>query len=159
MLKKTAIIGLFIIIFAIAPLAAPALGASTVSVLVMETTRPQGDPTGQYSIMWENGLLEVFFETGHIVTNSPRISIDEKPADGFPDEAEKDFEGAKLGGMDYFLVAIVDYSQSYVSLRLFNTNSPTMIHEHKYQVTAYQNVKEEYNKIKRAAGVMAAYLK
>jgi hypothetical protein len=158
MLKKTVIIGLFIVIFATALLSAPPLGAATVSVLVMEAGNP-GDQTGQYSIMWENGLLEVFFDTGHIVTNSPRVSLVENPADGFPDEAEKEFEGAQQGGMDYFLIAVVDYARSNVSLRLFNTKSPKMIHEQKYTVTTYRNVKEEYDKIKKAVEDMAAYLK
>jgi hypothetical protein len=158
MLKKTAIIGLFIAIFATALLSAPPLGAATISVLVMETGSP-GEQSGQYSIMWENGLLEVFFDSGHIVTNSPRISLDEKPADGFPDEAEKDYEGAKLGELDYFLVAIVDYPLSNVSLRLFNTNSPKMIREQKFSISSFRNNKEEYDKIKTAVGAMVIYLK
>jgi hypothetical protein len=158
MLKKTVFIGLFIAAFAFAPLGAPTLGAATVSVLVMESGSP-GEQTGQYSIMWENGLLEVFFETGHIVSNFPRISLEEKPADGFPDEAEKDFEGAKEGGMDYFLIAIVDYKTSNVFLRLFKTGSPKMIREQKYTVTTYRNIKEEYDKIKTAVVSMSVYLK
>jgi hypothetical protein len=158
MLKKTIIIGLFVTVLAIAPSGAPPLGAVTVSVLVMETGSP-GEQSGQYSIMWENGLLEVLFETGHIVTNSPRITLIGKPADGFPDEAEKDYEGAKLGELDYFLIAIVDYALSNVSLRLFDTNSPKMIREQKYTVTTFRNIKEENDKIKTAAGDMAVYLK
>jgi hypothetical protein len=154
MLKKNAIIGIFITIFAIFP-----ANAATVSVLVMETARPQGDPTGQYSIMWENGLLEVFFETGHIVTNSPRVPIDGKAPDGFPHEAEKDFENAQQGGLDYFLIAIVDYSLSNVSLRLFNTRSPQMIREQKYPVTVSKDDKEEYAKIKTAVEAMTVYMK
>jgi hypothetical protein len=153
MLKKTVVIGMFIAIFTVFP-----LGAATVSVLVMEAGNP-GEQTGQYSIMWENGLLEVLFETGHIVTNSPRVSLDEEPADGFPNEAEKEFEGAKEGGMDYFLIAIVDYPRSNVTLRLFKTNSPKMLHEQKYTVTTFRNIKEEYEKIKTAAGAMVVYLK
>jgi hypothetical protein len=158
MLKKTVIFGLFIVILAIAPLSAPPLAAATVSVLVMEAGRP-GDLSGQYAVMWENGLLEVLFESGHIVTNFPRLLIDEKPADGFPDEAERDYEGARLGGMDYFLVTIVDYALSNVSLRLFNTDSPQMIHEQKYPVTTLRNTKEEYDRIKTAVRAMTVYLK
>jgi hypothetical protein len=158
MLKKFASVGLFIAIFAIASFGALPAGAATVSVLVMETGSP-GEQTSQYSIMWENGLLEVLFETGHIVSNSPRLTLDEKPSDGFPDEAEKDFEGAKEGGMDYFLIAIVDYTLSNVSLRLFSTSSPKMIREQKYKVTTYRNIKEEYDSIKAAAESMAVHLK
>jgi hypothetical protein len=61
--------------------------------------------------------------------------------------------------MDYFLVAIVNYVLSDVSLRLFNTKSPQMIREQKYPVTTLRNTKEEYDRIKTAVRAMTAYLK
>ena len=154
MLKKRIYAGLCIGLLALSP-----LGAATVSVLVMETGRTAENPASQYPTLWENGLLDVFFESGHIVTNSPQLQIAEKPANDFPGEARRDFDNAQEGGMEYFLVAIVDYTQSNVSLRLFRTASPRMIHEQKYTITTFRNTKEEYESIKKAVQTMAAYLK
>jgi hypothetical protein len=145
--------GLFLSFIAVFP-----LNAATISFLVMETGQNREDPAGQYPILWENGLLEIFFESGHIVTNFPKIKIDERPTDDFPNEAERDFENAQEGGMDFFLVGIVDYTQAGVSLRLFSTKSPKMIQEQKYTVTSFRSTREEYENIKTAVKIMAARL-
>jgi len=152
-MKNYLFAGLFLGFIAVFP-----LNAATISFLVMETGQSKEDPAGQYPILWENGLLEIFFESGHIVTNFPIMKIVEKPADGFPDEAENEFENARTGGMDFFLVGIVDYARSGVSLRLFSTKSSKMIQEQKYTVTSFRNTKEEYENIKAAVSKMAARL-
>ena len=152
-MKNYLFAGLFLGFIAVFP-----LNAATISFLVMETGQSKEDPAGQYPILWENGLLEIFFESGHIVTNFPIMKIGEKPAGDFPDEAERDFENAQEGGMDFFLIGIVDYARSGVSLRLFSTKSPKMIQEQKYTVTSFRSTKEEYENIKTAVKVMAARL-
>ena len=145
--------GLFLGFIAVFP-----LNAANISFLIMETGQSNDDPNSQYPILWENGLLEVFFESGHIVSNFPIMRITGKPADGFPNEAKKDFEDARMGGMDFFLVGIVDYTRSGVSLRLFNTKSPRMIQEEKYTITSFKTSKEEYENIKTAVTTLAARL-
>ena len=145
---------LFFVIFA-----APVLWAANVSVLIMESGL-SGDSSGNvYPFLWENGLLDAFFESGHIVTNSPKIQIDGKPDEDFPAEAERDFDNAKEGGMDYFLIAIIDYATPYVSLRLFDIRSTKMVLEQKYRITSFRNTKEENDKIKAAARNMVAHLR
>ena len=152
-MKNHLLAGLFMGFIAVFP-----LNAANISFLVMEAGQNKEDPAGQYPILWENGLLEIFFEAGHIVSNFPIMQIAGKPADGFPNEAKESFEDARTGGMDFFLVGIVDYAQSGVSLRLFSTKSPKMIQEQKYKVTSFRNTKEEYENIKAAVRSMAARL-
>jgi len=158
MLKKHIFKGLCIGFFA-AFLAPSPLGAATVSVLVMEAGETRENQGGQYPILWENGLLEAFFDSGHIVTNSPKLQIDGKPAGDFPPEAENDFNNAKEGGMDYFLIALIDYSTPLVFLRLFDIRSTKMVLEQKHAVTTFRNHKDETDKIKTAARVMAAQIR
>ena len=158
MLKKHIFTGLCIGFFAVFFAPSP-LGAATVSILVMEAGQSRENQGGQYPILWENGLLEIFFDAGHIVSNSPRLQINEKPDDDFPPEAERDFNNAQEGGMEYFLVAIVDYTGSNVSLRLFNTKSSKMIHEQRYAASTFRSSKEEYEKIKKAVRPMTAHLR
>jgi len=153
MMRNHLLAGLFMGLIAVFP-----LNAANVSFLVMETGPSKEDPAGQYPILWENGLLEIFFESGHIVSNFPIMRIVEKPADDFPGEAERDFENAQMGGMDFFLVGIVDYARSGVSLRLFSTKSTKMIQEEKYMVKTFKSTKEEYENIKTVVRVMAVRL-
>jgi len=136
------------------------LHATSISFLVMETGLPADSDASQYSAMWESGLLEVFFESGHIVSNAPRIRLSgaEVP-EGFPPDAEKSYEDARIGGMDYFLIAIVDHPSHDVSLRLFSLRSRDMIAERAYSGREVWNTREERENIRRAVMEMAAFLR
>ena len=154
MLKKHIVWGLLFAI-AISP-----LYSATVSFLIIEFGLAAEGPTSQHSVMWENGLMDVFFEAGHIVSNSPIMRLAQKPGEGFPDEAEREFEFAREGMMDYFVVAVVNHPAPHnVSLRLFRINSQQMIMEHKYTDTTYQTRREEYNAIKQEIQVLLARIR
>ena len=150
-MKYRVIAGLFIGI-----IAAPMLCAANISVLVVESGENR---EAQYPVLWENGLLEIFFDAGHIVTNSPKIQIAEKVIDDIPSEAKREFDDAKDGGMEYFLIALIDYSVPNVILRLFDVRSTKKVLEQKYAVTTFRNTKDEADKIKAAIRVLAAQLK
>jgi hypothetical protein len=145
--------GLFLGIFA-----APALCAANISILVIEAGLNGEKPKTQYAVLWENALLDAFFDSGHIITNSPKIQIDGKD-DDFPAEAERDFNYAKEGGMDFFLIALIDYSTSIVSLRLFDIRSTKKTLEQMYAASTFRNTKDETDKIKTAARIMAAHVR
>ena len=162
MLKKFIVPGLFFFIFSVFP-----LNAANISFLVIETGLPRGSRTNQYSTMWENGLLDVFFDSGYIVTNAPIMRLYETPGDNFPYEAERDFRGAGDGGMDYFIIAIINYPSPRgaanprpltVTLRLFNTSSEEMIHEQIITNMTGRNTRDEFNNIRRAVSEFAAVL-
>jgi len=138
--------------------AAPVLCAANISVLVMESGENRESAEARYPVLWENGLLEIFFDAGHIVTNSPKVQIDGKFEDDFPAEAKKEFDNAREVGMDYFLVALIDYSTSVVVMRLFDIRSTKKVLEQKYKASTFRNSKDEYDKIKAAIRVMAAQL-
>jgi len=153
MLKKYLVFGLFFCAFML-----PRLFGATVSCLVIETGLPSGGPKSQYSTMWENNLMDVFFDTGHIVSNARMLRLENKPAEEFPGEAEKDYEEARENGMDYFLIAIIDRTRT-VCLRLFRTNSQELIKEQVYSDNKPVSVKEENESIKRAISLIAAQIK
>jgi len=152
MIKRTVILLLLACFLALFPLA-----AANVSVLVMETGLPREGPSSQYSEMWENGLMDVLFEMGHIVSNAPILRVMETPSDGFPGAAQKDYNMAIEGGMGYFFIAIVNHPSPRgteiprplnVNLRLFNTKDGKMLQEQKYTDKSFKTEKEEYENIK-----------
>ena len=138
----------------------PCLFGATVSCLVIETGLPPGSPKSQYSTMWENNLMDVLFETGHIVTNGRMLRFDQKLSEGFPGEAERDFQEARQNGMDYFLIAIIEQNSGTqtVSLRLFSTKSQQLIKEQVYANNGPKSAREENESIKSAIGLIAAQL-
>ena len=161
-MKKNIVFGLIFCIFTVFP-----VSAANISFLVMETGIHHGSPSVRYSEMWENGLLEIFFEMGHIVSNAPMLQLLEKPADTFPSEAEKDYEDAKQGGMEFFVVALINYpvtrannvKPQNVILRLFNTKSEKLIHEKTFSDIKSKNAKEEYDYIKDSVAEFALNLR
>jgi hypothetical protein len=147
-------------------LAMPVLFGAAVSCLVIETGLPQGSPKNQYSILWENNLMEVFFDTGHIVSNARMIRLDQKPEESFPIEAERDFEEARESGMDYFLIAIIEHpartgtaSPQVVRLRLFSTDSQELVKEQVYAENRPGSAKEENESIRKTISLIASQLR
>jgi len=156
MLKKYLV---FTLLFCVLTL--PGLFGATVSCLVIETGLPQGGSKSAYSTLWENTLMDVLFETGHIVSNGRMIRLDIKPAESFPEAAEKDFQEARQNRMDYFLIAIIEQNSGggqTVSLRLFSTNSQKLIKEQIYADNSSKSQREETENIKKAIGFITTQL-
>lgn len=151
------------IIFFVLPLiifAALPAGAAMISVKVIETGFPGDGPANRYSVLWENGLMDVYFDLGHIVSNSPILRLPQGIADGFPYEIERDYDEARETGMKYFIVAIVSHPSPYkVSLRFFSTKSTEMIYELRYTDNPSLLENDRVKKIKKAIQETAAQLK
>ena len=159
-LKKFLGFGLFFCILAIPVFAA------NVSCLVIETGPLPEGPRSQYSKLWENNLMDVFFDKGHIVSNGRIVRLNQRSKDSFPIEAVNDFEEAKKSGMDYFLVAIIEHPErndisktEIVYLRLFSTKTQDLINEQVYEDNQPKSAKEENENIIMTIGLMAAKVK
>ncbi|MDR2607304.1 MAG: hypothetical protein LBC57_02840 [Treponema sp.] len=152
---------LAVVIFILGVFLALPLPASTVSVLVIETGRNGDNPVKEYSTLWEYGILDVFFEAGHIVSNAPIIQTRRKTAKELPDEARPDMEDAKEGGADFFVLALLDYESpdrggaagkpDAVSLRLFKISGNKAIYQENVSPGTYPSRDEEVQGIKRIA--------
>jgi hypothetical protein len=60
--------------------------------------------------IWEDGIMEVFFNNGHIISNAKSRKISVFPKEELPEEALRDFQDADSGGSEYFIVALLKYS-------------------------------------------------
>jgi hypothetical protein len=118
------------------------LPAATVSFLVIETGLREEWGNAGYSALWENSLLDVFFEAGHIVSNAPVMRLNRIPAEDFPREALADFTEAAEGGAEFFILAQLDYRFSpdgaepaprNIALRIYRTKPYGLIHEERLE--------------------------
>jgi hypothetical protein len=116
---------------------------ATVSCMVIETGIRSEIPTAASSRIWEDALLEAFFETGHIVSNAPILRVAEKPRKNLPDEARTSLEEALEGGAEFFVVAVLEYRHPdrtgpeqmrphSISLRLFKTAPCRFLYAEEY---------------------------
>ena len=142
------------------------LNAATVSFLVIETGLDADPEANLHSSLWESGLLDVFFESGHIVSNAPVMRLYKKPVEKFPAEAQNDFNEALEGGVEYFIIAMLDYQNGVnaqrpqnITLRLFKTRPFEMLFEQKITDTNPRSTKEEYDNLKKAARVLLPRVK
>ncbi|MDR2110265.1 MAG: hypothetical protein LBP32_03050 [Spirochaetaceae bacterium] len=143
------------------------LSAATVSFLVIETGLEE-EKTAEASAHWESGLMDVFFEEGHVVSNAPIKRLAQKPETVFPEEARADFNDAREGGADFFILALLDYRKTAedpapkpqgISLRLFRVNPYQFIVEQRHSGGSSAPVSEEFITARNAARAMVSHIK
>ncbi|MDR2738591.1 MAG: hypothetical protein LBB68_01990 [Treponema sp.] len=144
---------------------------ATISFMVIETGLMGETPAIESSRLWEDALLDVFFDTGHIVSNTPIVRISEKPQKNLPDEAKISLNEAAEGGAEFFVVAVLDYQNlpgaellllkpRSVSLRLFKTEPYRFLYSQEYTPTEIRITDSaEMANAMSAARKIAAHLK
>ena len=142
------------------------LSASMVSFLVVEEGLPQGSDSGEYSSLWEGGLMGAFFDTGHIVSNSPVMRVDKLSPDILPAEVKRDYTEARSGGANYFLLAVLEFSlqdrkmKPYrIHIKIFTTDSENLIYENRFPAGNGVNLQDEYTRAQETARTVAAQIK
>ncbi|MDR3167138.1 MAG: hypothetical protein LBT93_04270 [Treponema sp.] len=144
------------------------LSAATVSFLVIETGLWEGEGRSEFSTLWETGLMDVFFDSGHIVSNAPIMRLPVNPEGEFPDEAQRDLEEAREGGAEFFVLALLDYAGSsgtgaqrhprIISLKLFRIDPYGLLFEQRYTGTVTASANEEFFNAKKAAQTIIPHL-
>jgi hypothetical protein len=161
---------LFWVLVFISAAALVPVSAYTVSFMVVETGLPEGQGASGYSSFWESGLLDVFFDAGHIVSNAPILRLGAFPAKQFPDEAAESLSGANAGGADYFVLALLDYRENgapdtspsprpkQVFVRLFKTGPFRFVREEKFAGPLKTQTGDDFISAKQAAMKILPYL-
>ena len=147
------------------------LNAATVSVLVVESGLPPGNGCTSSAEVWESGFMDTFFDAGHIVSNAPCFQIgsildsnaDIAASRVLPREVNGDFDQARIGGADFFVLVILNYTESMehpkdVIIRVFSVSTGDLLHETKGTVKAWINTDEEFLDVKRQAGRIVPHL-
>jgi len=107
--RKTGL-SLFFVCFLSAGSLAPAYAAN-VSFMVVETGEGANSVSGTANI-WEEGFLDAFFSAGYIVSNAQTAKIASFPEGELPALVINDFNEAKEGKSDYFIVVVLKYSSN-----------------------------------------------
>jgi hypothetical protein len=154
---------LFLSVFLMLP-----LSAAMVSFLVIETGRREDMPIHALTGLWENELMDAFFDAGHIVSNAPIMRLATKPDKDFPDEAQGDLREAIAGGSELLIIALLDYQTPSgggleklqgVSLRLFRTKPYNLVFTQQYSGAVSGSSKETLAAIKKAAQVLISHVR
>ncbi|MFA6505194.1 MAG: hypothetical protein WCT14_03795 [Treponemataceae bacterium] len=84
------------------------VGAATVSVLMFETGVQEDAPKIEATSAWESGVMDAFFNAGHIVSNADTKRLN---APGLPSSSVGLVE-AREGGADFVVYISLDYGPS-----------------------------------------------
>jgi len=129
-------------------LAFPA-SASMVSFLVVETGLSEEVNT-QYGSIWEGGLMEVFFDAGHIVTNCPIARIENRPENDISGSIGNDFFEAAVNGAEYFVLCYLEFQNKSRSvpnamvIKIYNINAQKLIYERSFPAGTGRSLGDEY---------------
>jgi len=137
--------------------------AAMVSFLVIETGLPQEVALSQHSERWENALLDVFFDAGHIVSNSVPLRLETKPSGEIQKTVEADIEEARNGGVDYFIIAQLDFTPDLqipgeISFTLLKITPYEKIYEKQVTGKTYRSVREEIDDLRIIVRELVPYL-
>jgi hypothetical protein len=155
-----------LLFFVLSGLVAVPVHGSMVSVLIIETGLEQESAVKDYSTLWEDGIMGVFFEAGYIVTNGSVLRLGADRVKEFPDEAQADFHEASEGGADFFVMALLEYKNqdgtfkpSVVSLKLYGTIPRRLIYEERFSAGQTVDSREEHARAREAARVLISHIK
>jgi len=132
--------------------------ASMISIFVVETGLSNNRTESPHSVQWENAFLDVFFDSGYIVSNAPILRLDKKPEseNGLLGEVSLDLQDARRAGIDYILITILDFSGELqfpgkISFYIYNLNTEERIIEREIAGKTYRSTGEEFEDLKSIA--------
>ena len=145
-------------------LAFPAFG-SMVSFMVVETGLNDNTPGTQHGSVWEGGLMEVFFDAGFIVTNSPARRMERRPEEVLSGSILEDFEDAILGGADYFIIGFMECQlqdsrviPTNMNIKIFSTITKTLVLEQNFPISSGITLAQEFEFAKDAGRIILTQL-
>jgi hypothetical protein len=159
---------LFLIFFTAIAAAIPS-GAATVSIMIIETGAVD-EAAGRTKTVdiWESGMMDVLFDNGHIVCNTPAIRIPNPGDEELPKEARRNFQDADTNGVDYFIITQLNYPQNEdpaasgpdnVSLRLYRIDPYGVLYNTSYALASGLSEAEEFSNAKKAAQLLSPYIR
>ena len=127
--------------------------ANLISFYVVETGLPVNGERNRQSLLWENAFLDVFFNSGFIVTNYPMMRLENKPAGSIIEAAGFDLNEAKDAGVDYILIAQLDYSNplngpDVITFFVFKITNHMIIYEKKITGRNYRSERDAVEELR-----------
>jgi hypothetical protein len=149
--SKAALVG-----FSLLFLSLSSVHAATVSMMVIESG-PSKKNGAEIAALWENAMMDVFFDAGHIVSNAPALKAELPENEDFPESARTSFEDASRGGADFFI--IVQLKAMEVAFRVYAIHPYRLLYTGQYTEPTNLSLKEEFSNAKKATQMIIPYLR
>jgi len=128
--------------------------ASLISFLVVETGLSENTGVIKHSALWENAFMDVFFDSGYIVTNYPMMRLVPKPEENIQETCGFDVSEAKDAGVDYLLIAKLEYESAVlppqlISFYVFKVEQHEVIYEKQINGKTYGSDRDASDDMKK----------
>ena len=140
--------------------------AAMVSFLIVETGLNDGVPRTEYGDLWEDALMASFFDSGHIVTNSPILRMEQKPVQDLSGTVMNDFEEAARGGAEYFVLCFLNYQVQGrratpvdITIRTYRTDTQELVSERNFPAGRARSLSEESRFARDASGMIVSQIR
>jgi len=142
---------LFLIIFSL--FISVNAGASTIAINIVETGTPESRSLYEYTELWEDAFMDVFFESGFIISNAPVMRFETKPVIGIFEYLFYDAAEINRWGVDYIFITQLDYTgtlrqPSEITFIIYRVKTKEIILERKIEGRTYRSTREGYDDIK-----------
>jgi hypothetical protein len=142
------------------------LFSETVSVIIVETGIPEEAPIIESSRNWESGIMETFFEYGHIVSNAAMLRLNADQANPYPSEQVINLDDIRDGGAAFYVLAVLHYNEangtdsvpSSIALRLIQLRSNKVLYEQQIDGSKI-DIQNELKYAMQAAEALIPYVK
>ena len=133
---------------------------SMVSFYVIETGLPDNGNDNRHSLLWENALMDVFFEAGYIVSNAPVLRLESKPQDDVL--CQLHMQNARSAGIDFLLITRLDFNSntapSEISFYIYRVITKEKLFERQIQGRPGRQSREEFEYMKSIARGLIPYI-
>jgi len=151
----------FILVLCIGLFINVSAGASMVSFYFIETGLPDNGNENQHSLLWESAFMDVFFEAGYIVSNTPVLRLENKPQGDILRQVN--MHTVRNAGIDFLLIAQFDFNSdmipSEISFYIYKVNPREKLFERKIDVRAGRRPsREEFEYMKSVARGLVPYI-
>ncbi|GMO54233.1 MAG: hypothetical protein Ta2G_13100 [Termitinemataceae bacterium] len=144
----------------------PAFSAN-VSVIIVETCLSD-EHVDSLSSVWESGIMDVLFESGHIVSNAQSIKIQRNAEEDIPEEVRASIEEAEAGGSEYFIMAVLKYVENnnrdvvnkpiQVTLKVISLITHKIIYKEIISKPVSSTQRDEFANAQKAAHIIMPYI-
>ena len=134
--------------------------ASMVSFYIIETGLSDNGKENEYSVLWENAFLDVFFDGGFIVSNAPILRLEEKPEGDILRQIN--MHQVRNAGIDFLIIAQLDFHEelipSEITFYIYKVTPRELILERKIERRQSRASREEYEYLKSIARGLIPYI-
>jgi len=138
--------------------------ASLVAFHIVETGIPENRQPYQYTGIWEDAFMNVFFDAGYIVSNAPVLRLETKPSDDILNYVLNGNSEIRNFGIDYLLIAQLDYNgdtrqPAEINLVIFRVITNEKIYERKIEGKTYRSTREGQADIETIIRGLVSYIR